>query len=163
MRHIWSSLMSLLSGWKLKSWFFCLRLTPGQLDGSPIAVKFVKFQNVQNLQFFIKDNQVCSMLNISCYTDFNWNDTGKTFKIRIIEQACFAPQEGGEVTQIDYFSVVGTPIGTTNMNDFKRVQGKKGEAHWRTRGKNIPRIFLDAFSSIRNLCQNEQLFIHDDP
>jgi len=71
-----------------------LTLTPGQLDGSPIAVKFVKFQNVQNLQFFIKDNQ-----------------------------------EGGEVTQIDYFSVVGTPIGTTNMNDFKRVQGKKGEAH----------------------------------
>jgi len=71
-----------------------LTLTPGQLDGSPIAVKFVKFQNVQNLQFFIKDNQ-----------------------------------EGGEVTQIDYFSVVGTPIGTTNMSDFKRVQGKKGEAH----------------------------------
>jgi len=71
-----------------------LTLTPGQLDGSPIALKFVKFQNVQNLQFFVKDNQ-----------------------------------EGGEVTQIDYFSVVGTPIGTTNMNDFKRVQGKKGEAH----------------------------------
>jgi len=71
-----------------------LTLTPGQLDGAPITLKFVKFQNVQNLQFFIKDNQ-----------------------------------EGGEVTQIDYFSVVGTPIGTTNMNEFKRVQGKKGEAH----------------------------------
>ena len=39
-----------------------LKLTPGQLDGSPIAVKFVKFQNVQNLQFFIKDNQVCSII-----------------------------------------------------------------------------------------------------
>jgi len=71
-----------------------LTLTPGQLDGSPITLKFVKFQNVSNLQFFIKDNQ-----------------------------------EGGEVTQIDYFSVVGIPIGTTNMNEFKRVQGKKGEAH----------------------------------
>ena len=47
--------------------------------------------------------------------------------MRIIEQACLGPQEGGEVTQIDYFSVVGTPIGTTNMNDFKRVAGKKGE------------------------------------
>ena len=65
--------------------------------------------------------------------------------MRIIEQACLGPQEGGEVTQIDYFSVVGTPIGTTNMNDFKRVQGKKGEAHWRTRGKNIPRIFSGRF------------------
>jgi len=71
-----------------------LTLTPGQLDGAPITLKYVKFQNVQNLQFFIKDNQ-----------------------------------EGGEVTQIDYFSVVGMPIGTTNMNEFKRVQGKKGEAH----------------------------------
>ena len=33
------------------------RLTPGQLDGSPITLKFVKFQNVQNLQVFIQDNQ----------------------------------------------------------------------------------------------------------
>ena len=36
-------------------------------------------------------------------------------------------QCGGEVTQIDYFSVIGTPIDTTNMKDFKRVSGKKGE------------------------------------
>lgn len=71
-----------------------LTLTPGQLDGSPITLKFVKFQNVQNLQFFIKDNQ-----------------------------------GGDEVTQIDYFGVVGMPIGTTNMNEFKRIAGKKGEGH----------------------------------
>jgi len=71
-----------------------ITLTPGQLDGSPITLKFVKFQNVQNLQFFIKDNQ-----------------------------------GGDEVTQIDYFGVVGMPIGTTNMNEFKRVAGKKGEGH----------------------------------
>lgn len=67
-------------------------LTPGQLDGSVIPLKFVKFQNVQNVQFFFKDNQ-----------------------------------GGGEVTQIDYLAVIGTPISTTNMNDFKRVAGKKGE------------------------------------
>ena len=36
-------------------------------------------------------------------------------------------QEGGEVTQIDFLSVIGTPIDTTNMKDFKRVAGKKGE------------------------------------
>ena len=36
-------------------------------------------------------------------------------------------QGGGEVTQIDYLSVIGTPIDTTNMKDFKRVAGKKGE------------------------------------
>lgn len=32
-------------------------LSQKQLDGSPIALKFVKFQNVQNLQVFFKDNQ----------------------------------------------------------------------------------------------------------
>jgi len=71
-----------------------LELTPQQLDGSLITLKFVKFQNVQNLQFFFKDNQA-----------------------------------GEEITQIDHLAVIGTPISTTNMNDFKRVSGKKGEAH----------------------------------
>ena len=39
-------------------------------------------------------------------------------------------QAGEEVTQIDYLGIIGTPIGTTNMNEFKRVSGKKGEGHW---------------------------------
>jgi len=69
-----------------------ITIAPNQLDGSVIPLKFVKFQNVKNLQFFFKDNH-----------------------------------EGGDVTQIDYLSVIGTPIDTTNMNDFKRVAGKKGE------------------------------------
>ena len=67
-------------------------LTEDQLDGSPISLRFVKFQNVQNLQFFFKNNQA---------------DT--------------------ETTQIDFFSVMGTPLQTTKMSDFKRVAGKKGE------------------------------------
>jgi len=69
-----------------------ITIEPKQLDGSVITLKFVKFQNVKNIQFFIKDNQ-----------------------------------EGGDVTQIDYLCVIGTPIDTTNMKDFKRVAGKKGE------------------------------------
>merc|ERR1740128_944411 len=69
-----------------------ITIAPNQLDGSVIPLKFVKFQNVKNVQFFFKDNQ-----------------------------------EGGDVTVIDYLSVIGTPIDTTNMNDFKRVAGKKGE------------------------------------
>jgi hypothetical protein len=74
--------------------FLFSRLTPEQLDGSLIPLRFVKFQNVQNLQFFFKNNQ-----------------------------------SGDEVTQIDHLAVIGTPISTTNMTDFKRVSGKKGEAH----------------------------------
>jgi len=69
-----------------------LVLDPRQLDGSIIPLKYVKFQNVQNIQFFFKDNQ-----------------------------------SGGEVTQIDHLAVIGTPLQTTNMNEFKRVAGKKGE------------------------------------
>ncbi|KAF5274783.1 hypothetical protein FQR65_LT00366 [Abscondita terminalis] len=71
-----------------------LQLTPADLEGNPVLLRFVKFQNVQNIQFFIKDNQI-----------------------------------GGEITQIDHFVIVGSPINTTNMGDFKRVAGKKGESH----------------------------------
>ena len=38
-------------------------------------------------------------------------------------------QEGGEVTQIDYLAIIGQTIDTTNMSEFKRVAGKKGEGH----------------------------------
>lgn len=70
------------------------RLKPEELDGGPINLRYVKFQNVQNIQLFVKDNQA-----------------------------------GGEVTQIDHLAVIGSPISTTNMGDFKRVTGKKGESH----------------------------------
>merc|ERR1712059_32368 len=70
-----------------------IELSPTQLEnGSIIPLKFVKFQNVQNIQFFIKDNQ-----------------------------------EGGDITRLDYLGLIGTPISTTNMDDFKRISGKKGE------------------------------------
>ncbi|XP_026484371.1 thioredoxin-like protein 1 [Vanessa tameamea] len=71
-----------------------LELSPSDLEGNPIPVKFVKFQSVQNIQLFIKDNQA-----------------------------------GGEVTQIDHLAFYGSPISTTNMGEFKRVAGKKGESH----------------------------------
>ncbi|XP_049756886.1 thioredoxin-like protein 1 [Elephas maximus indicus] len=34
-----------------------------------------------------------------------------------------------ETTRISYFTFIGTPVQATNMNDFKRVVGKKGESH----------------------------------
>ncbi|CAH2100279.1 unnamed protein product [Euphydryas editha] len=71
-----------------------LELSPSDLEGNPIPLKFVKFQSVQNIQLFIKDNQ-----------------------------------SGGEVTQIDHLAFYGSPISTTNMGEFKRVAGKKGESH----------------------------------
>ncbi|XP_031837379.1 thioredoxin-like [Nomia melanderi] len=72
-----------------------LTLAPKVLeDGTPIALRFVKFQNVQNLQIFVKDNQ-----------------------------------SGNETTRIDQLVIIGSPISTTNMGDFKRVVGTKGESH----------------------------------
>lgn len=39
-------------------------------------------------------------------------------------------QSGSETTRIDHLVVIGSPISTTNMGEFKRVSGKKGESHW---------------------------------
>ncbi|XP_033213505.1 thioredoxin-like protein 1 isoform X1 [Belonocnema kinseyi] len=63
-------------------------------EGNPIPLRYVKFQNVQNLQIFVKDNQ-----------------------------------SDAETTRIDHLTIIGSPISTTNMGEFKRVAGKKGESH----------------------------------
>lgn len=62
--------------------------------GTPILLRFVKFQNVQNIQLFVKDNQ-----------------------------------SGDETTIIDHLAFIGSPIATTKMDDFQRINGKKGESH----------------------------------
>lgn len=38
-------------------------------------------------------------------------------------------QGGEETTQIDHLMFIGCAVSTTNMGDFKRVAGKKGESH----------------------------------
>ncbi|XP_052787127.1 thioredoxin-like protein 1 [Mya arenaria] len=38
-------------------------------------------------------------------------------------------QGGGEVTQLDHLGFIGSPVNATNMSEFKRVAGKKGESH----------------------------------
>lgn len=72
-----------------------LEVNPKDLsDNNAIYLKYVKFQNVQNLQIFVKNNQ-----------------------------------GGTETTRIDNLVLYGSPIITTNMGDFKRIAGKKGESH----------------------------------
>uniref|UniRef100_A0A0X3Q5Y5 Thioredoxin-like protein 1 n=1 Tax=Schistocephalus solidus TaxID=70667 RepID=A0A0X3Q5Y5_SCHSO len=72
-----------------------LILTPENLKShSLVPLKYVKFQNVNSLTLFVKDNQT-----------------------------------GAEQTKITNLSLYGNPVNTTNMSDFKRVAGKKGESH----------------------------------
>ena len=61
---------------------------------TPVALKYVKFQNVQSVLIFVQNNQ-----------------------------------EDTETTVIQQLKIIGSPIGTTNMSDFKRVGGKKDERH----------------------------------
>ena len=39
-------------------------------------------------------------------------------------------QSEEETTQVSYLQIIGSPLQTTKMADFKRVTGKKGESHW---------------------------------
>ncbi|XP_012283677.1 thioredoxin-like protein 1 [Orussus abietinus] len=72
-----------------------IEISPKDLEeGNPILLRYVKFQNVQNLQIFVKDNQS------DCDT-----------------------------TRIDQISILGSPISTTNMAEFKRVSAKEGESY----------------------------------
>ncbi|BFZ14214.1 hypothetical protein BsWGS_17253 [Bradybaena similaris] len=38
-------------------------------------------------------------------------------------------QVGADTTRIDHLALIGSPTSSTNMSDFKRVAGKKGESH----------------------------------
>jgi len=38
-------------------------------------------------------------------------------------------QSGSDVTTIDSLTLIGAPVSTTNMQDFKRIAGKQGESH----------------------------------
>lgn len=63
-------------------------------DAKPVPLKYVKFQNVNSLTIFVKDNQT-----------------------------------GADTTRIFQILLIGSPVAATNMNEFKRLGGKQGEAH----------------------------------
>lgn len=71
-----------------------ITLSPKELEGEVIHLKYVKLQNVINCTLFVKDNQT-----------------------------------EADTTQISYLQIIGSPVQTTKMADFKRVAGKKGESH----------------------------------
>ncbi|XP_070148882.1 thioredoxin-like protein 1 [Polyergus mexicanus] len=48
----------------------------------------------------------------------------QNFQIFVVDN-----QNGSETTRIDQLVIIGSPISTTNMGEFKRVSGKKGESH----------------------------------
>jgi hypothetical protein len=51
--------------------------------------------------------------------------------VRTLAVTIFVQSNQGEeeTTRIWYFTFIGSPVQTTNMNNFKRVVGKKGESH----------------------------------
>lgn len=63
-------------------------------DAKPVPLKYVKFQNVNSLTIFVKDNQA-----------------------------------GKDTTRVSKILLIGSPVAATNMNEFKRLGGKQGEAH----------------------------------
>lgn len=71
-----------------------LDLSEKDVATEAVNLRFVKFQNVQNIQVVVKDNQ-----------------------------------ENAETTRIDKLKFFGSPLSATNMQNFQRVAGKKGEAH----------------------------------
>lgn len=72
-----------------------IEVSPKDIEnGNLINLRFVKFQNVQTLTFFVVDNQ-----------------------------------SGDEKTMIEDLKIIGAPIATTKMDEFKRIAGKKGESH----------------------------------
>ena len=68
-----------------------------------MALKFVKFQDVQNIQFFVKDNQVCIK---------------KVLTPHHMEILHF--QTGEEVTEIEFLELFGHTVQTTNMKELKK-------------------------------------------
>ncbi|KAH9507019.1 thioredoxin-like [Dermatophagoides farinae] len=64
------------------------------VKANPIPLRFVKFQNVQNLIMFVENNQ-----------------------------------SGTDCTRIDNITLIGQTVSSTNMSEFKRIAGKKGESH----------------------------------
>lgn len=73
-----------------------LDLKPENLieTAEPINLMYVKFQNVNSLTIFVKDNQ-----------------------------------GGKDTTRLSQLVLIGSPVAATNMNEFKRIGGKQGEAH----------------------------------
>jgi len=63
-------------------------------EGAQIPLKYVKFQNVNSLTIFVKDNQ-----------------------------------GDEEITVIERIGILGQLKEKSDMNEFKRVSGQKGEAH----------------------------------
>ncbi|UXI18614.1 Eukaryotic translation initiation factor 3 subunit M [Sarcoptes scabiei] len=64
------------------------------VKSNPIPLRYVKFQNIQNLIIFVMNNQT-----------------------------------NAELTRIDNITLIGQTVSSTNMADFKRIAGKKGESH----------------------------------
>jgi hypothetical protein len=81
-------------------------LKPEDLTNNTVMkLRYVKFQNVQNLT-----------------VRFHFNKINLKILIFIIKKLFFPNnQSSAETTRINYIKLIGSPLSVTNMNEFKRV------------------------------------------
>lgn len=97
----------------------CIRLFTN-LPNSPDFDSAESMAAVQEFELTAEDMKAGNLINLK-YVKFQ----------NVLSVTLFVKNNQGdeETTQIERLAFIGSPVSTTNMNDFKRVAGKKGESH----------------------------------
>uniref|UniRef100_A0A8C1VA63 Thioredoxin-like 1 n=1 Tax=Cyprinus carpio TaxID=7962 RepID=A0A8C1VA63_CYPCA len=112
---------------------FSLKLLAAELAQAPKSVKI--FINLPRSMGFddAERSEATQALDLS---EEDYKDDGliplryvKFQNVNSVTLFIRSNQGDEETTKVNYLTFIGTPVQATNMNDFKRVVGKKGESH----------------------------------
>uniref|UniRef100_A0A672ZVK5 Thioredoxin-like 1 n=1 Tax=Sphaeramia orbicularis TaxID=375764 RepID=A0A672ZVK5_9TELE len=104
---------------------FSMKLQSSDFAQAPKVVKV--FINLPRSMGFddAERSEATQTLDLS---EDDYKDDGR-IPLRYRQMFVKSNQGDEETTKINYLTFIGTPVQATNMNDFKRVVGKKGESH----------------------------------